>query len=79
MSKHDEMDPEEEAKLIQNYRKIVEAFNAAKAKGTLPKEGSFKGLKGGKLKGWEEQIQQMKSRIERYTREHGKGGRRGHH
>ena len=78
MSKHDDMDPVEEEKLIGDYQKIVDTYEQAKAKGTLPSEGSFRGLKGNKAKGWSEQIQQMKARIERYTREHGKKGRHQH-
>ncbi len=78
MSKHDDMDPKEEAKLIESYRQIVAKFEDAKAKGTLPQDGTFKGLKGSRLKDWQEQIQQMKARIERYTREHGKQGRHHH-
>lgn len=78
MSKHDEMDPKEEAKLIEEFKQIVQKFEGAKANKTMPQEGAFHGLKGNKLKGWQEQIQQMKARIDRFTREHGKKWRHQH-
>jgi hypothetical protein len=78
MSKHHEMDTEEEEKLFNDYRKIVDSYEQAKSKGILPNEGSFKGLNGNRAKGWAEQIRHMKARIERYTREHGKKNRHQH-
>lgn len=76
--RHHHMSPEEEEKLIEEYKIIVDAYDDAKSRGSLPEKGTFEGLKGNLRKDWEEQIHDMKARIERHIREHGKKGRNHH-